>query len=551
LTGPSEKNPEKSLDPPSPDAHGTLKRIGREGSRVSLAILLSRLAGFLRDMLIAERFGTGAMADLFYVAYRIPNMLRELFAEGALSSAFIPALTQSLKNDGEESARKLYTGVFVLLSLILFFVILAGEILAPQILALLAPGWAIDPARKSLGVLMIRIMFPFLYFISLSALLMGIFNARRIFFIPAASPIAFSIALIVATRIPRDLIPGPPILVLASGVLLGGIAQWGIQWIANRRDGLRLSGDYRLKEAWQNPQVRSVLKKILPAIGGLWVTQGNLLIATLFGSYLATGTIAALYYAMRLIQFPLGLIGAAIATVLLPLLSFHAKSETGSQEKLIETLAHGYRASFFFMVPASAGLVALREPLIHLLFQHGRFDRTSAAMTGMALIGYAIGLWSFSGVRIIVRAYYAVGDMKTPVWAALAGLLTNLAISALLTRHLGVFALALGISAGSLVNQAWLFLRLKKTLGRLPWEIFGNAPWVLAHSILLFGSVQIAWQLARQSLAPLGTLPLLWATLALIAAGVFIYGGLTVLSGVTEAKLLKGRIMAGIQRKKR
>lgn len=547
LTDPSDK----AADSEKPGEHETLRNIGRDGARVSLAILLSRLTGFLRDMLIAERFGTGAMADLFYVAYRIPNMLRELFAEGALSSAFIPALTQTLKNEGKESAQKLYTGVLVLLSLILLPVILGGEILAPDILSLLAPGWAIDPHRKALGALMIRIMFPFLYFISLSALLMGIFNARRIFFLPAASPIAFSLALILAALLPKGTFPGPAILVLAFGVLIGGFAQWAIQWIVNRRDGLRLTGNYRISSAWKDEKVRSVLKKILPSIGGLWVTQGNLLIATLFGSYLATGTIAALYYAMRLIQFPLGLIGAAIATVLLPLLALHARNDGNGEEKLIDTLTHGYRASLFLMLPASAGLVALREPLIRLLFEHGQFDRSSAAMTGLALTGYAIGLWSFSGVRIIVRAYYALGDMKTPVWAALAGLLTNLAVSALFTRQAGVFALALGISLGSLVNQGVLFLRLKTALGRHPWEIFGNAPWVLLHSALLYGAVQASWTWASPRFASGQTLPLLGLTLGLIAAGTLLYGGMTVLSGVREGRILKDKLFSLVQRKKR
>ncbi|EQD24196.1 MAG: hypothetical protein D084_Lepto4C00542G0001, partial [Leptospirillum sp. Group IV 'UBA BS'] len=213
------------------DRHETLRTIGRQGSRVSLAILLSRLFGFLRDMLIAERFGTGAMADLFYVAYRIPNMLRELFAEGALSSAFIPTLTRTLDREGRDEAERLYTGVFLLLTLILLPVILGGMLFAPEILSLLAPGWSIDPDRKDLGSLMIRIMFPFLYFISLSALIMGVYNAQKRFFLPAASPIAFSLALIAATLLPDSLLPGPPILRLALGVLAGGLSQWGVQWL--------------------------------------------------------------------------------------------------------------------------------------------------------------------------------------------------------------------------------------------------------------------------------------------------------------------------------
>ncbi len=532
------------------DRHDTLKTIGRQGARVSLAILLSRVFGFLRDVLIAERFGTGAMADLFYVAYRIPNMLRELFAEGALSSAFIPTLTRTLDKEGRGEAENLYSGVLVLLSLILIPVIAAGMVFAPEILSLLAPGWAIDPARKALGALMIRIMFPFLYFISLSALLMGVFNAQKRFFLPAVSPIAFSSALIVAALLPDWAVPGPPILRLAAGVLLGGIAQWGLQWVLLGKNRLLLNRENTIGTSWGNPRVRGVLSRILPAIGGLWVTQGNLLIATLFGSYLATGTIAALYYAMRLIQFPLGLIGAAVATVILPLLALHARDDGQPQENMIETLVHGYRASFYLMLPASAGLVALRDPLIRLLFQHGHFGALSAAQTSEALIGYAVGLWSFSGVRIIVRAFYASGDMKTPVYAALAGLLTNLGISALLASKFGVLALSLGISIGSLVNQAVLFMRLKILLGRLPWSLFGNAPLVLAGSILMLLTLGSLWSRLKPLLSS-GTLSLLGAVTGMIALGVVCYGLLTYLAGVTESRLLFEKIAGRSQRKKR
>lgn len=534
----------------SDDRHETLRTIGRQGARVSLAILLSRIFGFLRDMLIAQRFGTGAMADLFYVAYRIPNMLRELFAEGALSSAFIPALTRTLNKEGRREAERLYSGVFLLLSLILAPVILGGMLFAPEILSLLAPGWSIDPEKKSLGALMIRVMFPFLYFISLSALVMGVYNAQKRFFLPAASPIAFSLAVISAILLPDHLLPGPPVLRLALGVLVGGLSQWGIQWLLLKENRLRISDLLPVAKSWQNPRVRGVMARILPAVGGLWVTQGNLLIATLFASYLATGTIAALYYAMRLVQFPLGLIGAAVATVILPLFSLHARDGNGPQDKLSETLSHGYRASLFLMLPASAGLVALREPLIRLLFQHGQFNETSAAQTATALIGYAIGLWSFSGVRIIVRAFYATGDMKTPVIAALAGLFTNLVISALFSAKLGVFALAFGISAGSLANQSYLFFRLKSLLGHHPWAIFGNAPKVLLHSLLLLVVVRFLW-LRIDGVLPKGSSPLLLSLLGLIGGGALLYGVLTALSGVTESRLLFERISGRFQRKKR
>ncbi len=531
--------------------HETLATIGRDGAKVSLAILLSRITGFVRDMLIAQRFGTGPMADLFYVAYRIPNMLRELFAEGALSSAFIPTLTQTLTKEGREEAEGLYAGVFLLLSAILIPVVLLGMVLAPQILALLAPGWTIDPERERLGVLMTRVMFPFLYFISLSALLMGVLNAQKRFFLPAVSPVAFSLLLILSTLIPGRLFSFPPILLLAIGVLLGGVAQWGLVLILSPSRGLRLRPHLNIAMAWGNTRVRSVFRKVLPAIGGLWVTQGNLLVATLMGSYLTTGTIAALYYAMRLVQFPLGLIGAAVATVILPLLSMHAKEGEGPQEKLMETLAHGYRASLYLILPASAGLIALREPLIDLLFRHGHFDEKSASLTATALLGYAVGLWSFSGVRIIVRAFYALGDMKSPVRAALAGLLTNLAISLLFAKTEGIVALALGISAGSIVNQLWLLILLKGKIGRFPGEVFKGAPLFLLHSLLMFAAIRFLWNSLSPAITSHQTLWLAGVVSGLILAGGGIYGGLTWLSGVAESRLLVARIRRGIQRKNR
>ncbi len=533
------------------DRHATLASIGRDGARVSLAILLSRITGFVRDMLIAQRFGTGPMADLFYVAYRIPNMLRELFAEGALSSAFIPSLTKTLKNEGKEEAERLYAGVFLLLSVILLPVVLLGMVMAPQILALLAPGWTIDPKREALGVLMTRIMFPFLYFISLSALLMGVLNVQKRFFLPAASPVAFSLVLIAAAIFPSNLFSFPPILLLSAGVLLGGVAQWGAVLLLAPKDGLRLHLSASLRTAWNNPRVRGVFRRILPAIGGLWVTQGNLLVATLMGSYLATGTIAALYYAMRLVQFPLGIIGAAVATVILPLLSLHAKEGEAPQEKLAETLAHGYRASLFLMLPASAGLVALREPLIDLLFRHGHFGANSAELTATALMGYALGLWSFAGVRIIVRAFYAMEDMKTPVRAALVGLFTNLVISLLLARREGIVALALGISIGSIVNQGVLVVGLKRRLGRIPGQIFKGAPLLLLHSLLMFVIVRLLWLALSPHLGFDKTLPLTGTVLGLILCGGLVYGGLTWVSGVTESRLLADRILRSFQRKKR
>ncbi len=464
---------------------GEHKHMGKRTGAVAVATLISRIAGFLRDMFIAERFGTGTLSDLFYIGYRIPNMLRELFAEGALSSAFIPSLSRTLATRGSQEASRLYTAVLYLLILILGGVILSGEFFAPWILRILAPGYAMNPQTMATGVTLIRIMFPFLFFISLSALLMGVLNVENRFFLPAFSPALFSLGLVTGMLLPAPLTHHHPVYGLAIGVILGGLFQWFFQWLFLKRGTIGIDWSMPFPEAARHQEARRVMKLIIPSIGGLWVMQGNLLIATILGSYLAKGTISALYYAMRLVQFPLGLIGAAIATVILPLLSRQSMEEN-AREKNLHTLKDGYRLSLYFMLPATAGLLALGEPLIRVIFQHGSFQKTSSHETLLALWGYAIGLWSFSGVRILVRIYYATQNTRFPVKAAIAGLLANLAVSLLFLKSLGIIALAAGITIGSLANQAVLFYGARAVLGTLPWVIFGNLLPVSAWSLALF-----------------------------------------------------------------
>ncbi|MHB8422431.1 MAG: murein biosynthesis integral membrane protein MurJ [Leptospirales bacterium] len=486
------ENVKKSPSPEPPPGIGEHQPIHHRILSVTGATFLSRIAGFIRDMVIAYTFGTGVASDLFYIGYRIPNMLRELFAEGTLSSAFIPAMTHTLRDHGPQKASRLYTSVGIVLSLILVLILVVGEWGAPSFLKLLAPGYSNQKASLDLGTALIRIMFPFLLFISFAALAMGALNVQGRFFVPALSPIFFSAGLTIGAFLPPSLTFGHRVYGLAFGVVLGGLLQWIVQWPSLKKGQIHYNSAVTIQEAIRDSETRKVMKLLLPSIGGLWVTQGNLLIATVFGSFLISGTISALYYAMRLIQFPLGLIGAAIATVILPVLARQTLEEKGV-EKATKTLSDAYRLSLFFMLPAAAGLVALGEPLIRVLFEHGAFQSKSTGLTEKALLGYAVGLWSFSGVRILVRAYYANQNTRFPVWAALWGLGTNLAISFLFYRTSGIFALALGISAGSLVNHAILFFGLKKYLLRTPWEIFGNALPVLVLSGGLYAAVLFFW----------------------------------------------------------
>ncbi len=513
------------------------RQLGKKTGSVSIATLISRVAGFLRDMFIADRFGTTSLSDLFYIGYRIPNMLRELFAEGALSSAFIPSLSRTLSTQGTKEASRLYTAVFYLLVIILGGVILLGEIFAPQILRILAPGYALDPHSRTTGITLIRIMFPFLFFISLSALLMGILNVENKFFLPALSPVFFSLGLVIGMILPGGITGHHPVYGLAMGVILGGIFQWIFQWIFMKKKSIGLDWSLPLKDGIRHPEARRVMRLIIPSIGGLWVMQGNLLIATILGSYLAKGTISSLYYAMRLVQFPLGLIGAAIATVILPILSKQSLEEN-AQEKSLHTLKDGYRLSLYFMLPATAGLLALGEPLIKIIFQHGSFSERSSHETLLALWGYAIGLWSFSGVRILVRIYYAVQNTRFPVKAAVYGLLANIAVSALFLRSMGIIALAAGITIGSIANQLVLFYGAKKILGRWPWPVFENLIPVAGWSVALFVFESFLWKKAETIFLTPGPALMAMEILMLILAGATFYIAGTIFSGVTEGHLL-------------
>jgi len=513
------------------------KHLGKRTGSVSIATLISRVAGFLRDMFIADRFGTSSLSDLFYIGYRIPNMLRELFAEGALSSAFIPSLSRTLATRGIREASRLYTAVLYLLVIILGGVILLGEVFAPEILRILAPGYSMDPHSRIIGITLIRIMFPFLFFISLSALLMGILNVENKFFLPAFSPAFFSLGLVIGMVLPGGLTDHHPVYGLAMGVILGGLFQWIFQWVFMKKNSIGLDWSLSLKDGINHSEARRVMRLIIPSIGGLWVMQGNLLIATILGSYLEKGTISSLYYAMRLVQFPLGLIGAAIATVILPILSRQSLEEN-AQEKSLHTLKDGYRLSLYFMLPATAGLLALGEPLIKMIFQHGSFSSRSSHETLMALWGYAIGLWSFSGVRILVRIYYAVQNTRYPVKAAVYGLLGNIAVSVLFLKSLGIISLAVGITIGSVANQLVLFYGSKKILGRWPWVIFGNLLPVTGWSVGLFILETFLWKrLGILFPAPSPSFMAL-EVLILIFSGATFYIAGTISSGVGEGRLL-------------
>jgi putative peptidoglycan lipid II flippase len=436
------------------------ERVARAAGTIGVYTLLSRLLGFVRDMVLARLFGASVAADAFFVAFRIPNLFRELLAEGTMSAAFVPVFTEKLATGDRDGAWALASRVFTLLLMILVAVVALGVAAAPLVVRVIAPGFAHDPGQEQLTVLLTRIMFPYLLFIGLSALAMGILNAHRAFALPALAPFCFNLALISAAL---WLAPAfaEPAVGLAMGVVAGGAAQLLLQ----------VPGLWRKRMiprpvfAPRDRDVRRIGRLMLPVVFGLSVTQVNLLVNTLLASLLATGSVSYLYYGMRLIQFPLGVFGVALATAILPSLSTQAAR--GELHSLQAGVADALRLVAFITVPAMAGLIALRLPIISVLFQRGAFDAAATHGVAIAVVAYAAGLWAFAAVRIVAATFYALQDTTTPVRAAAIAMAVNVALNLALIRPLGHGGLALATSLSAMLNLTLLVYALRTRLAGL------------------------------------------------------------------------------------
>ncbi|HEU4686603.1 MAG TPA: murein biosynthesis integral membrane protein MurJ [Nitrospira sp.] len=445
------------------DNHSVVKAAGLIG----VATFSSRILGFIRDMVLARLFGATPAADAFFVAYRVPNLLRELFAEGSMSSAFIPVFTEYHTLKSKRDAWELASAVFTTLLTIVTGITVAGILLAPAIVWLLAPGFHDDPGKLATTTLLTRIMFPYLLFISLAALAMGILNSLRAFAAPAFSPVFFNVFIIGCAWFLSPAL-SEPILGVAIGVVAGGAAQFAMQL-----PGLKLRG---MLFGWRcdgaHPGLRRIGRLMVPSLLGLSVTQVNITVSTILASFFSGGP-TYLFYGMRLIQFPLGIFGVALATAILPTLS--AQAARGAHDELRTTVGFGLRMILFIILPAMLGLILLREPLVHLFFEHGSFTHADTVATATAVLCYAVGLWAFAGVRIIVAAFYSLQDTKTPALTAAAAVVGNIAFSWLLMVPLGVSGLALATALAAMVNGGILVAVLNRRLGGVDWRSVGRS----------------------------------------------------------------------------
>lgn len=427
----------------------------RAVATVSGLTMISRVLGFARDFFIARAFGAGLATDAFFVAFRLPNLLRRLFAEGAFSQAFVPVLAEHKNRIGAQETRTLIDGTATLLFLALVATAILGVAVAPIIVYVSAPGFAADPAKFDLTVTMLRITFPYIVFISLVAFAAGVLNTWNRFSVPAITPALLNVAFIVGALFFADRFD-PPVLVLAWAVFAGGLLQLALQVPFLARMGLlpRWRIDFR------HPGVRRILKLMAPAAFGVSISQISLLINTIFASFLVTGSVSWLYYADRLMEFPAGVLGVAVGTILLPSLSkYHADANQVEYARLLDW---GLRVTILLAVPSAAALAVLALPLIATLFHYGRFSAEDAWMTRQALVAYSIGLVGMILVKILAPGFYARQNVVTPVKIGLLTLLATQAMNLAFIGPLKHAGLALAIGLGACLNAGLLYRTLRR-----------------------------------------------------------------------------------------
>jgi len=459
--------------------HAEHARVAKAAGVVGMATMLSRIFGFIRDMVVAAFFGAGFATDAFFVAFRIPNLLRRLLGEGSLTVAFVPVFTEYLTNKSKEEAIELANVVFTILSIILVIVSLIGVLLSPLIVWIMAPGFSNLPYQFELAVFLNRIMFPYIFFISLVALCMGILNSLRHFAAPALSPVILNICMIIATLLLYRCFT-EPIVALAIGVMAGGILQLAMQWPFLIKMGVRLKPNFNFR----HPGLRQMGRLLVPTLIGSAVYQLNIFFGTILASLLPKGSVSYLYYADRVVELPLGVFAIAVGTATLPSLSEQVSK--GSFDELRKTLSFSLRLILFITIPATVALIMLRVPILSVLFQRGAFSASSAMLTAQALFYYALGLWAFSVIRVIDAAFFALQDRKSPLKAAFVALFVNIAMSVILMFPLKHGGLALATSLASAVNVFMLSVILWKKIGPfLDHEFYQSLNKVLISSAVM------------------------------------------------------------------
>jgi putative peptidoglycan lipid II flippase len=515
-------------------------RIARSAGKVGIAVMLSRILGLVREQVFAFLFGAGFAYDAFVVAFRIPNLLRDLFGEGALSAAFVTVFSDYEANRSKEETLRLAGNVLMFLTIVLSLITLLGIWQAENIVRLLVEAeFELTPGKVKLTTWMTVIMFPFLILVSFSSVCMGILNARGHFFVPSVSSGFFNLGSIIGGTALALLLPrfGQPAIVgMAVGTLIGGVLQLVSQFPSLKKAGFRLVANLDPTD----PGLRRIFMLMVPAVAGLAALQVNVFINNYFASSLQEGSLSWLNYAFRLFMLPVGVFGVAVSIAAHPVMARQAAagSMTGLKESYISTLT----MAFCLTAPAAVGLIALAEPIIRLIFEHGRFDSFSTAMTSQALVYYAVGLASYAAVKVTVPVFYNINNTRFPVIGSFLAVVINIAVILFTVDHLQHRALALSISCAMTGNFLFLFIVLYRKLSGFPMRYLA-AGFV---KVLLASAVMLGWLLLLDGLfglrAPKGNVlgDIVGLTVCVLS-GAIIYGAALYMMKLPEMRVIVDR----------
>lgn len=440
-------------------------RISRATGVMGGATLLSRISGLVRDMVVGRVFGAGFATDAFFMAFTIPNLLRRFFAEGSLTAAFIPVFSEVHHRQGHEEAQRVARACWTVLIAVLLIVTAGGILVSPWIVQAIGYGFSQVPGKLALTDLLNRIMFPYIFFVSLLALITGILNVRGHFFLPAFSSVLLNLTMIGSALWLRPFFPAP-IMALAAGVLIGGVLQLLLQFPLLRRHGISLA------PLWQprHPAVVRIARLMLPGLAGVAIYQINVVVTRLLASFLAGGSVSYLYYGQRLFEFPQGVFVVSLAQAVLP--SMSRQAALGDEEGLRDSLQFAFKLIALVTLPASLGLLLCARPVYSLFFYGGEFSLEDVRQTAYALMAYAPGLFFLGLSRVMVPTFYALKDTRTPVVVSFWTLVANAGCGAALMQGFGHVGLALALTFSSLFNCAALFWLLQRKLGRLGLQSF-------------------------------------------------------------------------------
>ena len=507
----------------------------RAAGIVALAVMISRVLGLARELILAALFGAGRGMDAYITAFRAPNLLRDLFAEGALSVAFVTVFSKLGVEKGFgaawDLARKMATLVLVFMSA----VTVLGIIFAPPLIGLLAPGF--DPEKSAFAVELTRIMFPFILLVSLAALVMGMLNSRNVFGMPAMASSFFNIGSIVGGVALAWLIDphfGPRALVgIAIGTLIGGFLQLVVQLPSLKKVGFTFALDF----GWNDPQVKRVLILMLPAVIAASAVQINVMVNSVFASYLGDGAVSWLSYAFRLMQLPLGIFGVAIATVTLPAVSKIAAG--GDMAHFRDTLGKALRLALFLTLPAAIGLVLMSDEIIGLIYQRGKFTITDTLETGGALKFYAAGLMAYACIKVLSPAFYALDRKWTPMSVSFVSIGLNILLNWQLTFRLGMGHRGLALSTGlsAIANFLLLYFFMRGAAGGMPTaSLLCSFARMLVAAAGLAGACVAGRHFLSPWLMSASLADRMWSLLVIVCVGAAVYFGMCALLRVEETK---------------